>query len=111
MSQPSQATPAIDPQNCAVKNRPERWSLKDHRPISIGKIGPISVVTIPTITNPPWRTTGAAEEVGSEAGRVGIELMLKAVLPQCLPVATYWTSQTPASCLSWFFYSLWLERD
>jgi hypothetical protein len=41
-------------------------------------MGPISVVTIPAITNPPWRTTGATEEVGSEAGRVGIELMLKA---------------------------------
>src|SRR5712671_6672693 len=99
ISQPSEATPAIDPQNCAVKNRPARWSLKDHRPISIGKIGPISVVTIPAITNPPWRTTGAAEEVGSETGRVGIELMLKAVLPQCLSVATSWTSQSSARWL------------
>jgi hypothetical protein len=85
ISQPSEATPAIDPQNCAVKNSPARWSVKDHRPISTGKIGPISVVTIPAITNPPWRTTDAAEEVGSKAGRVWIELMLKAVLPECLP--------------------------
>jgi len=46
--------------------------------MSIGKIGPISVVTIPATTNPPCRTTNAAEEVGSEAGRVWIELMLKA---------------------------------
>jgi len=37
-----------------------------------------SVVTIPATTNPPCRTTDAAEEVGSEAGRVWIELMLKA---------------------------------
>lgn len=68
--------PAVE--NCAVKNRPARWSVKDHRPMSIGKIGPISVVTIPATTNPPCRATDAAEEVRSEAGRVWIELMLKA---------------------------------
>jgi hypothetical protein len=46
--------------------------------MSIGKIGPISVVTTPVTTNPPWRTTDAAEDIGSEADRVWIEFMLKA---------------------------------
>src|ERR1700733_3657911 len=45
--------------------------------MSMGKRGPTSVVTIPVITNPQWRTMNAAEETDSAPGRVGFDLMVQ----------------------------------
>src|SRR5271170_8130062 len=80
------ATPTIEPQNWAVKNSPARWSLNDQCAIKIGRIGPIRVVATPVTTNAACSTIDAADEIGSEADRVWVEL-IKGIPPSALPVA------------------------
>jgi hypothetical protein len=36
-------------------------------------------------TNPPCNTRDAAEETGRAVDRVGTELILKGIMPQCFP--------------------------
>ena len=95
ISQPSEATPIIEPKNCAVKKRPARWSLKDQRLMSAGKSGPSSVVTMPVTTNPLWSRTDAAEGIGSQADRVRGELMLAAILPECYRGGNFTSTENP----------------